>query len=175
MLPNGVKPIQLSNYSDADRVTVQANTVNVMSPVATFTAPRGSEFLIPGSNQVEGVEYPGMFFVIDLRDSAGNKIPPNSSIEIASRNPGKESKNIYRTIKHNLFATLDVQQQQSRDFKGRVQDALALEPGTAGIGIEEQGKFIISVESAVAVDWTKSNLIVYAGEAKPGTLAALRG
>lgn len=173
MLPAGVKPIQLSNYSDVDRVVVTPNIVNVMSPIAVFTAPRGSEFLIPSSNMVEGAEYPGMFFVIDLRDATGAKLNPNTAIEIASLNPGQESKRIFRTIRHGTFASLDATQQQSRDFKGRVQDALALEPGVMGIGIQEQGKFIFSIASTQVIDWTKSQLVVYAGEGKPGTLAAL--
>jgi hypothetical protein len=168
MLPRNAKPIQLSNFSDSDRAATFANVAGVMTPVIKFTAPRGSEFVIPAVNEVNGVPTRGMFIVLDLRDAGGNKLPPQASIEIAHKNPGQESKTIDRTIKHGLYASLDVIQQQNNDFKARVLDQLALEGGVAGIVIAEQGQFIISVESAAVIDWTKSQIVVYAGEQKPG-------
>lgn len=174
MLPSGVKNIQLSNSSDPETVVTTANVVNVMTPIIEFTASRGREFYIPGSNEVDGREYAGMFAVIDLRDVSGNKLPPSAKIEFAVKNPTNESKNILRTVQHTIFAGLDSVQQQSRDFKARVQDALVLPDGGDAVLIDQQGKFTISVQSAIVIDWTKSSFILWAGEMAPGTAAMFR-
>jgi hypothetical protein len=174
MLPTGVKQIQLSNSSDADTVTNTQNVVNVMTPIIRFTATRGREFYIPGSNEANGREYPGMFAVIDLRDSAGNKLPPSAKLEFAAKNPTDESKRIIRTIQHTIFNALSAKDQQSKDFKERVQDALNLPDGGSAVLIDQQGEFVVSLESAVQVDWTKSSFVLWAGEMAPGTSARLR-
>jgi hypothetical protein len=175
MLPKGVKSVQLSNNSDTDTVTTPVNTVNVMTPIIRFTATRGREFFIPGSNEVDGREYEGMFAVIDLRDAAGNKLPSNAKLEFAVRNPTDESKRILRTIQHVIFAGLDSVQQQSRDFKARVQDALRLPDDGGAVLVDQQGEFMISLESSVVIDWSKSSFILWAGEMAPGTASRLRG
>jgi hypothetical protein len=169
LFPNGVKPITLSNSSNPAIVTLVANTLNVMTPAATFTAPVGSEFYIPAvSENAQGTPKRGTYLVLDLRDAAGVKLPANTLVRISFQNPGKESEENVRTVPHGIWTTLDSAQQRNADFRDRLLDSFVMgEEYPNGIRITEGGLLNLELKSAVAVDWTKSTFEVAAGEGRP--------
>lgn len=165
MLPPTATNVQLTPYSDPTIVTTSVNVPNIMTLIIKWKAPRGNEYLIPSSNEVEGREYRGVKLVLDLRDAAGVKLPQSTKIRMTYKNPGYSDEDIVRTIQHGVFGQLDSTAQQSRDYISRILDAFNLQPSVGdGLRILEQGELSFLLEGPVAIDHSKSTIIVFAGE-----------
>lgn len=169
LFPNGVKPITLSNSSNPAIITLVANTLNVMTPAVTITAPVGSEFYIPAiSENSQGTPKRGTYLVLDLLDAAGNKLPPSTLVRLSFQNPGKESEENVRTVPHGIWATLTSALQRNADYRDRILDSFVMgEEYPNGIRITEGGLLFLELKSSVAIDWTKSTFEVAAGEGRP--------
>jgi hypothetical protein len=151
-----MKSTVISNESSPEIVTTTANVANITTPIMRVRVPEGASYTLPNTTTVQGAVISGAVIVLDLKNSAGDRIR-SGRLLVGYEHSNGEFPVQLRAVPLGIWADLSTAQQKNAQYRGALAQGTDLNCGPY-LTLAEKAKLVFSLESTEVVDWTKSYL-----------------
>ncbi|WP_034343998.1 hypothetical protein [Deinococcus misasensis] len=144
----------ISSSSPSSIITKTANAANIRTKIVKVVVPKGATYLLANATPVRGQLMRGVHIILDLRDSANNKVSGSTIVSVAVKSQAAEFEKFLRSWPYTIWRDLSTSEQRNEDYIGTLVSQTDL--NMDGIALLEGHELQIHAEGPDVIDWTKS-------------------